>query len=363
MTTGLSIDGAGFEMLVGNERIGSRRLVGQDDVTLLTDLANRYVRAVQARSDSGAFITLGRELYGWLDGDEGQLTALLNQARSPIVFEVQGPRRPTEQAWAVLRAPFELLAEPTSGFLAEDALTRFCAVRRLGLLSKERPALDDCRLGLAFMASSPRGVHDLDYEAEEAAILTAVGETNIDLVVDDTGDPQQLARRLAALHGMPAVHLSCHGLNNWHDPKGGDPKPVLLMETDDGGPRPTTAADLAELLTTTPRLLFVSACLSATAANEDYLPAGNGHTAEPAKDAVVNVDADGPSARGRRPDLGDKDRRGTDVGWDLKGAANGSGPVTHSCSTAMAERCPSRCYARRPTPPSLAGTARKARRC
>ena len=43
------------------------------------------------------------------------------------------------------------------------------------------------------MASSPRGQHELDFEAEEAAILAAVGETNVDLVVDDTGDPEQLA--------------------------------------------------------------------------------------------------------------------------------------------------------------------------
>ena len=63
------------------------------------------------------------------------------------------------------------------------------------------PALDRFRLGLAFMASSPRGQHELDFEAEEAAILAAVGESRIDLVVDDTGDPEQLAHRLADLGG------------------------------------------------------------------------------------------------------------------------------------------------------------------
>jgi hypothetical protein len=31
------------------------------------------------------------------------------------------------------------------------------------------------------MASSPRGQHELDFEAEEAAILSAVGESRIDL--------------------------------------------------------------------------------------------------------------------------------------------------------------------------------------
>ena len=101
-----------------------------------------------------------------------------------------------------------------AGFLAEDELARFCVVRRLGPAG-ERPGLDQFRLGLAFMASSPRGQHELDFEAEEAAILAAVGESRVDLVVDDTGDPEQLAHRLAALGGMPVVHLSCHGVNNW----------------------------------------------------------------------------------------------------------------------------------------------------
>ena len=112
------------------------------------------------------------------------------------MFEVAGPRSPSEAAWAVLRAPFELLALPGGGFLAEDELIRFCVVRRLGPAGT-RPRLDGFRLGLAFMASSPRGQHELDFEAEEAAILTAVGEGNLDLLVEDTGDPEQLAHRLA----------------------------------------------------------------------------------------------------------------------------------------------------------------------
>ncbi len=97
---------------------------------------------------------------------------------------------------------------------------RFCVVRRLGA-PQPPPPLDGFRLGLAFMASSPRGQHELDFEAEEAAILTAVGESRIDLMVEDTGDPEQLARRLAELGGMPVVHLSCHGLNNYPAQPGG----------------------------------------------------------------------------------------------------------------------------------------------
>ena len=61
-------------------------------------------------------------------------------------------------------------------------------VRRLGAPAEPR-GLDGFRLGLAFMASSPRGQSELDFEAEEAAILSAVGEAHVDLLVEDTGDP------------------------------------------------------------------------------------------------------------------------------------------------------------------------------
>jgi len=282
VVTGLVVDGTGFEVLVGDERIGARRVLEPADVELLGVLAARYGRAVQAGSDAGVFVELGRELYGWLDGHQGQLSMLLERATSPLVFEVQGPpRSPSDGAWAVLWAPFELLARPGGGFLAEDELARFCVVRRLGPAG-QRPVLDGFRLGLAFMASSPQGQRELDFEAEEAAILTAVGDSRVDLVVDDTGDPEQLGHRLADVGGMPVVHLSCHGLNNW-SPRPDAPRvSVLMMENDVGAGRPTTAADLVRLLTIEPRLLFVSACLTATGADATgHLPPGVGHKGEP----------------------------------------------------------------------------------
>jgi len=276
LVNGLFVNDTGFELLVGEERIGSRRLFDLTDVALLKNLAARYARAVQTHSGPEVLIDLGRELYGWLDGDQGQLSQLLERASSPLVFEIRGPRRPLAQAWAVLRAPFELLAPPAGSFLAADELTRFCIVRRLGT-AEQRPTPDGFRLGLAFMASSPRGQHELDFEAEEAAILTAVGDTRLDLMVDDTGDPEQLGKRLADVGGMPVVHLSCHGLNNRPTRPGGPGVPVLLMEDELGAGRPTAAGELMDLLTVAPRLLFVSACLTATGTDANgHLPPGEG---------------------------------------------------------------------------------------
>ena len=68
---------------------------------------------------------------------------------------------------------------------------------------------------------------------------------------------------------MQALHLSCHGHNAWPvDPKAA-PKPVLLLETEEGTALPTTAGDLLRALRgQRPRLVFLSACLTAAAGGE-----------------------------------------------------------------------------------------------
>ncbi|WP_239148828.1 tetratricopeptide repeat protein [Streptomyces sp. SID12501] len=250
------------------------------DVDLLNAVADQYVDAVRNGSKEQALLAVGRELYRWLDGDLGQLTRLLDEASAPLVFEVRAPARPSAVAWALLRAPYELLAAPEGGFLAE-APKLFAVARRLGHPSPAQ-ALDGHRLGVAFMASAPRGQHDLDFEAEEMAILNAVGETGLDLVVEDSGNPEHLGLRLSELGGMPVVHLSCHGLHNWRSGPDGPATPVLLMEDDLGDGCPTSADALVGLLTPRPRLAFVSACLTATGADvAGHVPAGAGHRGDP----------------------------------------------------------------------------------
>ena len=116
---------------------------------------------------------------------------------------------------------------------------------------------DHC-LGLMFMAAAPRGVAVLDFEAEENAILDATGTLGLDLVVEESGNPDRLAERLAEVGTMQVLHLSCHGRSQ--------PAPALLFETDEGESLPTPAAGLIETLHNhLPRLLFVSACESSAA--------------------------------------------------------------------------------------------------
>ncbi|MEU5686147.1 hypothetical protein DEJ48_08790 [Streptomyces venezuelae] len=288
MVAGLILDANGFELVVDGRRVGPRRLLQTSDVDLLDKVAAQYVDAVRSGSKEQVLLAVGRDLYGWLDGDLGQLTRLLDEASAPLVFEVQAPARPSAAAWALLRAPYELLAGPEGGFLAESPKL-FAVARRLGQPSVPQ-TLDGYRLGVAFMASAPRGQHELDYEAEEMAILTAAGETSLDLVVEDSGNPEHLGLRLSELGGMPVVHLSCHGLHNWRPGPDEPATPVLLMEDDLGDGSPTSADALVGLLTPRPRLAFVSACLTATGADvTGHVPAGAGHRGGPAPDPGVPV--------------------------------------------------------------------------
>ncbi|MFJ3673918.1 hypothetical protein ACIPSE_46535, partial [Streptomyces sp. NPDC090106] len=178
------MDATGFELLADSQRVGPRRVLEASDVELLNGIAGRYVEAVRSGSRDEVLLAIGRDLYRWLEGDLGQLTRLIAAASGPLVFEVRAPAKPSPAAWALLRAPYELLAAPDEGFLAE-ATELFAVARRLGHPSPA-PAPDGYRLGVAFMASAPRGQHDLDYEAEEMAILKAAGGTSLDLVVEDS---------------------------------------------------------------------------------------------------------------------------------------------------------------------------------
>jgi len=263
----LVIDEASFELVDGsNVGAGRRRSCGSDHLAVLEGFADQYASLVaMRRMADGDLLVLGRELFSWLDGSDGALSSLLAGAPRPVVLEVRSPVGSTELGRALQRAPFELLASE-AGFLAADGLMRFAVVRRLGS-PIDPPQLDEYRLGLAFMASAPRGHLDLDFEAEESAILGAVRDA--DLWVEESGDPIQFADRLRRLTpALPVVHLSCHGLNTWRATRADEPQPVLAMEDEVGNLRVVTAPTLVQQLRE-PRMVFLSACLTARRADAE----------------------------------------------------------------------------------------------
>jgi len=120
---GISINDGGFELRCG-EPIGRRRYFDAETIARLREFSSRYakLREQDGSQSAAGLLMLGRQLFGFLDGDAGDLTALMNRAPRPLHFEIVADRRrPSEPEMALLRAPWELLAN-AQGFLAADVL-------------------------------------------------------------------------------------------------------------------------------------------------------------------------------------------------------------------------------------------------
>ncbi len=275
---------AGLLTISAGAFLESRKLEGGS----LRRLAASYARS-REQPDTELFF-LGRELFAWLDGDERWLDRLQPRAGAPLRVEIRAPALPDADERSLLQAPWELLADD-GGFLAADLTLDFMPFRRLGEPAAPPPP-DDYRLAVAFMAASPRTIDpDLDFEAEESAILAAAG-TRLDLIVEDSGEAGQLGARLADITPPPQVlHLSCHGHDAWGNP----PAPVLMLEDAQGNPSPITAAGLLHALRPTkPRLMMVAACLTASA---------GGGTGDPMAASLVQADV--PAVIGWDGSVGD----------------------------------------------------------
>ena len=277
----LALDGC-FEILADGTALGCRRQLDASTIKSLTDFSERYA-FILLRSPQVGLLDLGQQLYAWLDGQDGQLNALLQKVERPLRFEVcTANKYPSEPEWALLRAPWELLADQ-HGFLAADVALGFSPMRRIGRKMSGSP-LDPYRMGLVFMAASPRGVVELDYESEESAIMAAVGSTKLDLLVEESGNPDELGERLTEYPPMQVLHLCCHGHNAWRHPGEPDEKTraVLMLETPEGDALPTSAEQLIESLSAhRPRLVFLSACLTAAADNKPGALPGDRAVASP----------------------------------------------------------------------------------
>ena len=185
----LCLEGAAPDELwlrLRDERAGAgstaRRPLSSADVQQLRDLATRYrellkrrdlLAEAELRALEAELLALGCALYSFVD--QGSISGRLEQAKQvgeSLRFEVRSQGRfPSAEEWALLSAPWELLADPVSKHWAQDHIVGFSPARRLGPPS-EAASLDDFRLGVVFMAALPEGQHDLDIEEEELATVT-----------------------------------------------------------------------------------------------------------------------------------------------------------------------------------------------
>src|SRR3954451_12498475 len=129
--TGISIGSNKFQ-LVGGQPPRRSRPLDAETVAILSRYRERHAELLATDNPAPGLLALGLDLYRFLDGDPGDLTALIERAPRPLQFEiVSTTARPGPAGLALLSAPWELLADDR-GFLAADDTLGFRLVRRIG---------------------------------------------------------------------------------------------------------------------------------------------------------------------------------------------------------------------------------------
>jgi hypothetical protein len=112
----------------------------------------------------------------------------------------------------ILNLPWELLRTPGGDFLGLDPLF---AIRRLPGSEKKleifRGELRPRPLRLLFMACSPKGPAELDYEREEEALFRAVSGQDVAFDSCDLGTFEELKERVSE-YRPHILHLTGHGV-------------------------------------------------------------------------------------------------------------------------------------------------------
>lgn len=230
--------------------VAEARLALVESRDRLADWSARYERATGG-GDAFALLTIGEEMFAWLD-QSGWARRWVREAEERVL-EIEATGDSADDI-ALLDAPWELLAWD-KGPLASDDIQLFIVARMTA--ARRQPLVPDYdAMRLLFMASSPQQQTLLEYENEEAAILSATDKAGrVHLYIEETGELEELASRDAPFE---ALHLSCHGEI---DPKRG---PFLALEDQIGQVKPAFPGDMVQALGEhKPRLVMLSACRTA----------------------------------------------------------------------------------------------------
>jgi hypothetical protein len=249
--------------LHGGDGVTTRRLATSAIDTLVDQVEKIYSRHALAplHRDHPSLLTLGRDLYAFIDGDERWLSKPLADPPG-AVLRIDGEER-------LRHLPWELLAHESS-HLAVSPTVQFLPARSVPAESRSTDLVVENRpLRVLFMAASPEGVEPmLAFEMEEAMILDATTETPAELVVEESGTLDGL-RALVESYGaghFDVLHLSGHATVGVGGPR-------FLLEDEFGGPAPASPGEIINAMRGLwPRLVFVSGCLTGNAPDQGQLP-------------------------------------------------------------------------------------------
>ena len=162
-----------------------------------TELGNwqtDYARAVRT-SRNELLPAIGKRMLHWLNQNNWAAAWLNGQGPRELIIGVHDIH--SHEAGLLLDAPRELLSTE-DGFLAADFTREFVVTRRIAPFgTSDAPAPEYSDLAVAFMAASPRGQKELDFEAEEAAIIRATRHLPLSLFVEESGCHSYLKDKLA----------------------------------------------------------------------------------------------------------------------------------------------------------------------
>lgn len=140
----------------------------------------------------GDHAATGQTLFNWLDGEDGFLRRAIDAIPSgagaavlAIHIESDAPSQP------LAHLPWELLHDG-AGFLVARPNPPILPVRWKRATASTAVEAQNRALSLLFMATSPEGSTELNFEEEEARILDATRGPQIGLLVEESGNLGEL---------------------------------------------------------------------------------------------------------------------------------------------------------------------------
>ncbi len=211
----------------------------------------------------------GQRLYDWLDGDQRWLATKLTQhPGEEIVLAIATAERLAHLPWEVLHDGAQFLVQRLPAVVP----VRWASSDSVGRLTVD-PDPQNRALRVLFMATSPEGVEPvLDYEQEEGEILAAAARSSVELVVEETGNLEELQQtvddygRDGGKGYFDVAHLTGHATLK-------DGEPRFMTETAEGLAHYAAPEEIAKSLRLPlPKLVFVSGCRTGQAGNAGAVP-------------------------------------------------------------------------------------------
>lgn len=203
---------------------------------------------------------MGQQLFFWLDGYGRWLSrAIANCTEEGLILALDISERLGHLPWEVLHDGTQFLAERTNPVVVP---VRWVDRPVQESTAQERP------LRILFMATAPENVEpSLDFEREEAQILSATQDIPLILRVEESGCITELGKLWGRYRDpFDVFHITGHASiqNN---------QPYFVTETETGERQPAKAEEIAAALRfRLPQLVFLSGCRTGEAANDGVVP-------------------------------------------------------------------------------------------